>query len=696
MQKKLLSRMTAGFLTVAMLSTSALAMPLSEALDENGGWKTGEDGDWLGKNAEGIYEYEVTEDTTLQKTLEIDGERKVSIDLQGNTLALSESAKDGSVIHVSGGADLTLNDTGEKDENGDYTGEITGGKGKNTNGGGIKIDSASSVTMNGGNITGNTANYGGGVYVGDFSGGSSFTLNDGSIDNNTATGNTGFGGGVFVDDSGYKKDANTVTMNGGTVAENTAKTGGGVYSWDAFIMNGGSIEDNTAENAGGVMARSNTATGKDYSAFTMNDGVISGNEATDIQSASGKGSSAIGFQGKGSKKAAILNGGVIRDNENTKSKYSTPIASTPTNVSNNFVQISDSVIFCGNVNKDGQADVTHTIVTLEAKAPTCTEPGLTEGSACSNCGKILVAQEEIPALGHTEVIDEAVAPTCTETGLTEGAHCSVCGEVLTAQEEIPALGHTEVIDEAVAPTCTETGLTEGRHCSVCGEVLAVQEEVSALGHTEDEGEVTAEPQVGVPGERTFHCTVCGEVLRTEAIDALPAPVVPVIPTPAPGVTAPVGGETEIGDSDVPLAQLPLPYKDVAEDAPCREAVAYVYANGLMDGESETVFAPKKLLTGNVLADILLRLDEAEDAESFVDAKLLSDTVELGKRVTYKQLAEALFRYAKLIGVDVDGAEDALEWAVAAGLLDAKVDVKQYVTRGEAAIILMRFCEVIQK
>ena len=159
----------------------------------------------------------------------------------------------------------------------------------------------------------------------------------------------------------------------------------------------------------------------------------------------------------------------------------------------------------------------HTEATDEAKAPTCTETGLTEGKHCSVCSTVLVKQETVDALGHTEVTDEAKAPTCTETGLTEGKHCSICSTVLVKQEIVDALGHTEATDEAKAPTCTETGLTEGKHCSLCSTVLVAQETVNALGHTEVV-DAQVNPTCTASGlTKGSHCSVCEAIIIPQSV-----------------------------------------------------------------------------------------------------------------------------------------------------------------------------------
>ena len=106
----------------------------------------------------------------------------------------------------------------------------------------------------------------------------------------------------------------------------------------------------------------------------------------------------------------------------------------------------------------------HTIVKDEAKVATCLEGGKTEGSHCSICDLVVVAQEDIEALGHEEVIDEAVPATCLEEGKTQGSHCSRCEEVLVEQTVIDALGHSFTeFDEKVGATVT----TEGKISSQC-------------------------------------------------------------------------------------------------------------------------------------------------------------------------------------------------------------------------------------
>ncbi len=175
----------------------------------------------------------------------------------------------------------------------------------------------------------------------------------------------------------------------------------------------------------------------------------------------------------------------------------------------------------------------HQIETIHGKNPTCEEKGTTDGKICSICQEIIVAQEEIPALGHTVVIDQAVEADCENTGLTAGSHCGVCNKVLLSQTEIPAHDHTAVKDEEVAPTCESTGLTEGSHCGVCNKVLVAQTVVPAKGHTVVTDAAVAPTCKSTGLTEGSHCSVCDKVLvaqtvvpakgHTSVVDAAVAP-----------------------------------------------------------------------------------------------------------------------------------------------------------------------------
>ena len=71
----------------------------------------------------------------------------------------------------------------------------------------------------------------------------------------------------------------------------------------------------------------------------------------------------------------------------------------------------------------------------------------TEAATCEACGKAYGNP-----LGHDVVTLESKAPTCTETGLTEGAYCTRC-DAKVEQEVIPALGHADADEDYVCDRC---------------------------------------------------------------------------------------------------------------------------------------------------------------------------------------------------------------------------------------------------
>lgn len=109
----------------------------------------------------------------------------------------------------------------------------TGSAGGGVDNGGHSSLIAANFEMSKGEISGNTAEKGGGVYNGFNS--IAILKYSGVISDNTAK----WGGGVCSDSN--------FTMNGGAISGNTAKTGGGMYIGNGiFKLTSGKISDNTA------------------------------------------------------------------------------------------------------------------------------------------------------------------------------------------------------------------------------------------------------------------------------------------------------------------------------------------------------------------------------------------------------------------------------------------------------------------
>ena len=178
-----------------------------------------------------------------------------------------------------------------------------------------------------------------------------------------------------------------------------------------------------------------------------------------------------------------------------------------------------------------------------------------------------------------------------------------------------------------------------------------------------------------------------------------------------------------------------PFVDVAEGDWFYDAVVYAYQNELMDGVGGNRFAPNSETTRAQLVTILYRL-EGEPAVSgdlpftdveagiwYTDAILwaaqnnivngVSDTeFAPGDDLTRQQLVTILYRYAEAKGYDVsasadlsgypdagqvqDYAQPAMAWAVAEniiqGMEDGTLKPAGNASRAQIATILMRFCE----
>ena len=180
----------------------------------------------------------------------------------------------------------------------------------------------------------------------------------------------------------------------------------------------------------------------------------------------------------------------------------------------------------------------------------------------------------------------------------------------------------------------------------------------------------------------------------------------------------------------------LPFTDVTSRDWFYDAVAYVYDKGMMEGTTDTTFAPTMNLTRSMIAQVLYNLEERPEAPGaagfpdvaagawYADAVNWAaargivkgyDTGAFGPEdsVTREQLAAILYRYAQAKGYDTtqggmavrefsdsasisDWAQEAMAWAVNAQVLSGKgngvLDPQGTATRAEVAQMLMNFGE----
>ena len=197
------------------------------------------------------------------------------------------------------------------------------------------------------------------------------------------------------------------------------------------------------------------------------------------------------------------------------------------------------------------------------------------------------------------------------------------------------------------------------------------------------------------------------------------------------------GRVTVEASFAEIAPEPLPFGDVDDGDWFAGAVRFVYESGMMNGVSETSFAPHATTSRSMIVTILYRLegepvvDYATDFTDVAGDAYYAEAVRWAASegivggyggglfgaddaVTREQLAAILYRYAVYKGYDVSVGEDtnilsyadfadlseyaipAMQWACGAGIVngtsESTLAPQGAATRAQVAAMLMRFCE----
>lgn len=395
-----------------------------------------------------------------------------------------------------------------------------------------------------------------------------------------------------------------------------------------------------------------------------------------------------------------------------------------------------------------------------------------EKAVCETCG------EEYGTFGAHELVHhEAVAAGCETSGSVEYWHCAVCGKDFADADgkqelesvTIAASGHSLAYHERVAPTYSAEGRAAHYACVVCGALFldaAAEQPVSAEALVIPKLERPQNPP-STPSQPESPALEIAETTHGVVVVSTAHPdygeVVTIVPQPESGyvvetvTVTDADGEalvvTALEDGTYQFTQPrgtvtisvtfakkpvePLPFVDVAAEKWYGDAVATVYAQGLMMGTAEDTFAPELVATRGMVVSILHRLagSPTVSAEVFEDVTAddwygqavawaasegiasgtSAETFSPNAAVTREQLAALLCNFAAQQGMDTtarsdlssfddaetvsDWAQDAVSWAHAEGLLAGTsattLSPQGEATRAQLAAMLVRFSDYLE-
>ena len=327
-----------------------------------------------------------------------------------------------------------------------------------------------------------------------------------------------------------------------------------------------------------------------------------------------------------------------------------------------------------------------------------TDIGYNDGS-CIPEGVTVTLRGNVPIDGKLCIEGRLVVPHDAKLTITKDA-------VILGEDNIVYEGckHVHVKENIVPATCTESG-SKTVVCEDCGETIST-EVIPATGHSFGEWTVTKEATCFEDGEETRTCSVC-QAVETRPIfansDNCPSKAFTDLDADAwyhegvdyaltNGLMNGVGGGRFEPDGQLTRAQLVTvlyraagepdtgkqvnPFTDVADDAWYTKAVIWAANNGIVNGVAKNTFAPDDSITREQIAAMLYRYAGAEAAKE-------------DKLSAFPDVAKVS-----------DWAKEALNWAVASGLISgvadangtASLEPQATATRAQIATILMRWLE----